>query len=365
MKIIYRYILVKLMSLTFLCLLFAITFYIFVDLLGRQLVQITEEGVPFMAVFYYYLGLLPTIFVQMLPLAVLIAILFTLGAMARSNEYTALLAGGYSIWEVVAPVVSFSLILVGIVFYVSEMVLPKAQSMANLIERVQFEREEPLSTFKIRHNLVRSAHGNRMYFFETYLPQEKALKGVTILIRRQDGFLAERIDAKRGQWEERQKVWNLIEGRHRHFDREGRIIKEEAFKRKTTRILQSPEELLVPEEIVPEEMSLNQLKQQIEKLKESGFDPTSLTVDYHLKFSVPFISLVVTLIGIPFVLRAKLSGLAFGFGVSIGIAVVYMGIMQIFTALGRGGSIPAFLAAWGANLFFFLIGMGLLYKSPS
>ena len=98
----------------------------------------------------------------------------------------------------------------------------------------------------------------------------------------------------------------------------------------------------------------------------SGASPkliTRLRVDLHQKISLPFISLVVILIGAGFALRVRQRGKAsalLGIGMSIVIGFIYYAFMASCIALGKSGSLPPFISAHLANILFGLIGIILI-----
>ncbi len=112
---------------------------------------------------------------------------------------------------------------------------------------------------------------------------------------------------------------------------------------------------------VPEQMSYKELKQYIQELDERDFDTVKFKVDLNYKVSFPLASLVMTLLGIPFAFSMGKRGTLVGIGLSIVIVIVYWGAISAFRPLGNINFLPPFLAAWGANLIFGLIGLYLLF----
>ena len=78
---------------------------------------------------------------------------------------------------------------------------------------------------------------------------------------------------------------------------------------------------------------------------------------------MPFISLIVILIGAPLAIRTERGNVMRGIGTSFVVVLLYYGINSICLALGKGGFIIPPLAAWFSNLFFALIGVYLILKT--
>ena len=76
------------------------------------------------------------------------------------------------------------------------------------------------------------------------------------------------------------------------------------------------------------------------------------------KLSFPFVTLIMTLLAVPFAVTIGRSGAMAGIGVAIGIAIVYWTTISVFAAMGAGGVMAPALAAWAPNLLF---GAGAFY----
>ena len=82
-------------------------------------------------------------------------------------------------------------------------------------------------------------------------------------------------------------------------------------------------------------MNFLQLDRYIEDLTQSGFEGTvKLQVRLYRKFSVPLFALMMAMIAIPFGFLVGNRGAMAGVGLSIGIAIGYLGIGQLFEKLG-------------------------------
>lgn len=99
-------------------------------------------------------------------------------------------------------------------------------------------------------------------------------------------------------------------------------------------------------------MSHGQLRDYTAQLRASGFDVSGQLVALERKLSFPFVTLVMTLIAVPFAVTTGRRGAMYGVGVGIVLAMTYWVAISIFAALGTGGLIGPALAAWAPNLLF-------------
>ena len=91
---------------------FVITFLLMIDVLFRYVDLFVSKGVPFFLA-TKVLGLsLGYTFALSIPMAVLIAILMSVGQMATDHEITAMKACGISLWAVLRPLL-FGAALIG------------------------------------------------------------------------------------------------------------------------------------------------------------------------------------------------------------------------------------------------------------
>ena len=99
-------------------------------------------------------------------------------------------------------------------------------------------------------------------------------------------------------------------------------------------------------------MTYDQLSRYITQLKASGFDAVPQMVQLRRKVAFPFVTLIMTLLAVPFAVSTGRRGALYGIGVGIVIAIVYWVALSVFGAFGTGGVLPPVLAAWAPNLLF-------------
>ena len=101
-----------------------------------------------------------------------------------------------------------------------------------------------------------------------------------------------------------------------------------------------------------ERMTYAQLKSYIEQLRTSGFHVVPYMVQLQRKVAFPFVTLIMTLLAVPFAVTTGRRGALYGVGVGIVLAIVYWTMMSVFGAVGAGGLISPVLAAWAPNILF-------------
>ena len=99
-------------------------------------------------------------------------------------------------------------------------------------------------------------------------------------------------------------------------------------------------------------MTYGELKRYIAQLRASGYHVVPYMVQLQRKVAFPFVTLIMTLLAVPFAVTTGRRGALYGIGVGIVLAIVYWTMLSVFGALGAGGLISPVLAAWAPNILF-------------
>ncbi|RME61935.1 MAG: LptF/LptG family permease, partial [Alphaproteobacteria bacterium] len=97
--------------------------FIVVDLIG-YLDKFLDRDVSKILIIKYYAYYLPYIVVLSLPVAMLLASLFSVGQMTRYNEIVAQLAAGISLFRILLPIFGLGLFISVVTLYVGERIVP-------------------------------------------------------------------------------------------------------------------------------------------------------------------------------------------------------------------------------------------------
>ena len=81
-------------------------------------------------------------------------------------------------------------------------------------------------------------------------------------------------------------------------------------------------------------------------------DVVPLRVQLERKLSFPFVTLILTLIAVPFAVTTGRHGALYGVGIGIVLAISYWVVISVFSAIGSAGLLAPILAAWAPNILF-------------
>jgi lipopolysaccharide export system permease protein len=107
-------------------------------------------------------------------------------------------------------------------------------------------------------------------------------------------------------------------------------------------------------------MSFSELRKFIKKLSRNGISTTQYLPDLYSKLAAPFIIVITGLLVLPFTLIPARSGsMALSSLAAIGIVFTYYAVDSFSISMGRAELLPAFLAAWSANIVMGIVALVL------
>jgi len=327
---------------------------IVVDLIG-EIGNFIDRNVSRTVMIKYYLYYIPYLLVLALPIAMLLASLFSMGQMAKYNELTAIKSVGVSLYRVLAPLLTLGLLMSLFAFFFGETVVPKTNRAKTAIQEQYLDPARTHIASKVTNIFMRDQL-NRLIFIGHYNSKEKVGHKVSIL-RKDDARFLERHDAQEMQWQD--STWVLLNGYRRSFSEDG-VEHAAAFDSLKEANIDFFPEQLAESQTDPQDMSYSELKRFTREVIRNGGDPASWRVDMNLKISVPFANFVMVLFGASLASNKKRSGVIVGIIISLIICFLYYGFIKFFQTLGYNSVLSPVVSAWLANIIFFVLGVVLL-----
>lgn len=360
MRILEKYIIKNLSSIFLSVLVIFLFLYVVVDIFSN-LDDMLKQHMTFNILINYYLTFLPTIFVQVSPFASLLATLYTLGGLNKDNEIIAMRSSGLSIWQIIKPILVFSIFISVLVFLVNEKIVPQTAQLNQNIKQNLSKGKKIIQEDTIK-NLAFFGTKNRLFFINKFYPKTNNLEGIIILEEDQHQNVLKKIVAQKGVWE--QNHWKFYKSITYGFDKNGEVEGEPTyFEEEIMTIPEKPQDFL---QLRPqtETMSISTLKKYLSKLTKSGAKTMirNLRVDLNQKIAFPFASFIITLVGIPFSLaiRQRKHAKLASFGICILISFFYYIIAAISITLGKIGVLPAVLSGWLSHIVFLGLALKLI-----
>jgi LPS export ABC transporter permease LptG len=296
----------------------------------------------------YALFKTPVFLYYVVPMSVLLASLVAIALLTKNSELVVMKACGVSLYRVSVPLVAGAIAAGAFLFVLEQKVLGPANRQAKALKHV-LDGGTP-DTFNVLNRRWVVGRDGTIYHYAYFNPQARLFTGLWVY-----EFDANMQRLTRRTFAEQAAYsgddWNLQRGWTRQFvDGEGEKTEFSSFA-STRRALEPPVHFST-EPPDPEFMSFTQLRAYTRQLAQSGFDVVKQQVALQRKISFPFVTIVMTLIAVPFAVTIGRAGAMAGIGVGIALALVYWTAIQLFAAMGAGGLLSPVLAAWAPNLLF-------------
>ncbi len=353
MKILDRYILRRFLLTLVFALVSFILIVVFVDMVGN-LGKFIDKDMPMLVIAEYYVLFIPYIVTLVLPIAMLLASMFSVGQMARYNELIAIRSTGIPLTRILRPVLVLSFLVSLAALGFGEKVAPRANQEKSNIEGQYLDPFQRRSGENLEHVFFQDSL-NRRIFIGRFTAREKTGQRVTIQTYR-GNTITERIDARQMAW--RDSMWVLRDGFRRSFTDSGE--QAVAFDKLVEPELDVTPERLFELQANPEDLSYSELKRFIRQVIRNGGDPRKWQVELYFKLSSPFASFILVLFGAPLASNKNRSGAIFGLIMSLAIYLLYFGLSRLVKTLGEVGALAPEIAGWLTNGAFLMAGFVLL-----
>jgi LPS export ABC transporter permease LptG len=318
----------------------------------------------------YYAHQLPHFILLCMPIGLLLAVLYCLSKMSRSNEIISMLTAGRGLLRILMPLFLASAVLAAICLGLNYRLAPQADALRETdLGRIQFgEAADYLSA--IRGHLMKDRMTDRVWFATSILANMDQLDSVHITQLSPGGQPVQRWYAQNATYDPRTRTWFLNHGREVRFDAEGNMEGTvddwtRKFDASGSRAIHDWSETpyrIASSRIDPEGLGVAELREYLAANADfpaAQLAPfrTSLLYRWALPFTCLAVVFIAAPLGIVFSRRAVLASVAG----SIFIFFGFLFCMFFFLALGKGDHVPPVVAAWTPNVLLIAIGIYLLY----
>ncbi len=294
----------------------------------------------------------PQFLYYIIAIAVLLSAIVTIGLLTKNSELIVMRACGISLYRTAVPLLLFAVMASALLFAFEERVLAFSNRRADYLNHL-IKGGSP-HTFDVVNRRWVAGRNGEIYHYQFFDPRRRELNGVSVFrFDPTTSALTERRYATQAVYAPRdagdEQPWVASGGWVRELA--GTLVKHyETFS--TTRLSFEAAEYFETEAPEPDRMNYVQLRAYIDELKSSGYNVAEHEVELHRKLAFPLVTLVMTLIAVPFAVTTGKRGALYGIGVGIVLALVYWTAISIFAAFGASGLMSPTLAAWAPNLLF-------------
>ncbi|HWC73403.1 MAG TPA: LptF/LptG family permease, partial [Gemmatimonadales bacterium] len=156
----------------------ALTFAMLVNQVAKQFGNFVGKGLPWGIIVEVFALSIPFIVAMTLPMAVLVAVLYTFSHLAADNEITAMKASGISVGRLLIPVVGGATLVTLIAFAWNDQILPRSNHALRTL-LVDIQRKKP--TFQLKEQVINEVVTKQFFLRAARIdPAANTLSDVTI-----------------------------------------------------------------------------------------------------------------------------------------------------------------------------------------
>jgi LPS export ABC transporter permease LptF len=348
----------------------AVVFLIFTAFELWKFAGTTQGGIVILLKYLFFL--LPFIYIQLAPSAVMIAILATYVIKSRQNELVTWTAAGQSVYRMLLPCVLAMLALGFINWEIQERIAPAANQAQDEL-RSQLRSRGMLANKSGKYWVANDA---RIYSFALGTPDGKTNNGsasdnvksgsgcqspcaVRDLTIYEFGSVGNKLQAV---YRSPNAIWDndrirfsadaskvvLTDGRSETIS-----VGNDEFGEESNPFAEMRKK--------PSQLNSVETRQQIDH-SESEVERRSFTVALEKKYATLILPFIISLFTAPFALSLSRKGKVITVGYAIGLWLLFMGVTSVFEQFGLNGMLPSGIAVWAPLVIFAMLGVYLLSK---
>jgi LPS export ABC transporter permease LptF/LPS export ABC transporter permease LptG len=313
----------------------------------------TINGLALLAKYLFYL--IPFIYIQLAPSALMIATLATFVIKSRQNEIVTWTSAGQSVYRLLFPCFILMILLGFVNWGIQEMVTPKTNKIQDEL-RAQIRgrgvtakkegefwvaSDQRIFSFEIEERENKSSHKVKNLSIYEFSDDQSKLQ----TIYRTTEAVWEKDKIKFSSESERQ-VWN-----------DGKVEITKVPNNEINEKLNPFSNLYEK----PSHLNTKEIKEQINK-SESETERKNFEVALEKKYTTMFLPFVITLFTAPFALSISRKGRVVTVGYTVGVWLLFMAVTNTFEQFGLNGYIASRFAVWSPLFLFSIIGAFLLSK---
>ena len=316
-----------------------------------------EGGARGLELWKYFLVTMPSFFTVVLPLALLVSLMFTLGKLHRANELTAMRAAGVGFGRLMAPVWIVGLGACALSWWLNATVVPwSVEESRALKEGLEFRRQAqtlpPDRIGAVNSVGFDNPGARRRWFFNRF--SQRTQRGYGVSVSQFDAGRREttRLEAAQAWFDAARRGWVFQDGRVLSFTAEtGELVASAPFKERFEEKFREDPKLMLLIDRRPIDLSFRELARLIDYFEvEHNPKGVPYAVRYFSLIADTLGSLIVIAIAIPFSVTGVRVNPAVGVSKSIGLFFLYYVLANIASSLATKQLLDPALAAWIPNV---------------
>ena len=356
--IIDRYIIRKFLSTFFFSIALIMAIAVVFDF-SEKIDDFLESKAPLnKVIFEYYLNFIPYFASLFSHLFTFISVIYFTSRMAYNTEFIAILSNGVSFNRILYPYFISAAIITLFAFTLNNYVIPHA-SVKKLAFEEQYYHKSP-RVYNER-NIHKQISPGIFIYLENYNTYNNSGRQFS-LEKFEKGELVSKLLSREVRWDSASHKWRIRDYVIRNYHGETQTIITGRSIDTTLNI--TPDEFRRRDNAV-EAMNLPELNQFIKRQRMQGASNLDeLLIEKHKRFSFPFSTFILTLIGVSVSSRKVKGGIGMQIGIGLLISFSYILFLQFSSQFAISGYFSPFVAAWIPNVLFAVIAVFLYRMAP-
>jgi len=364
MRLLDKYVLTKFLIPFIYCVFGFIAIWLVFDLSDNG-PDFIEGGVPVWTVIEFYSTQIPEIIVISLPVGALLALLYSLTQMSRSNELVAMLTAGVGLVRIVVPLMFVGLALTAISFYFNYEQAPHAQAIKKeMLEDIKRgkKKEEGLD-----NHLYRNRAKLRIWYADKLYIDSSRMKDVQVLQQDEQGNIVEKLYGKNVYFDhDGNGLWWFEGARRVTLDVEGNVIEDKIEDRVYIDDFDETPLRIASSALDADFLGVPELVDYLDY--NSDFPERRLApykTQLYYRYALPWVNLLAVFIAAPLGIVYSRRGILGGVATAIALFFLLVFTSSLFIAFGKGGQVSPLVAAWGPMVIFGAIALFLLWMKAT
>lgn len=319
-----------------------------------------------------YLAMLPHVYTQIMPAALLLAVLYSLTRMSRANELISMLGVGRSLAQVLRPIFLVTVLACVLGVAANYYWAPRAEGNREAIERAM--TEHAADSIMASAIMFRNDQTHRTWYVGTFpfslRSGRERMHGVQVREENADGTLARTILAPTASWSPR-IGWRFFDGKEMIYQN-GTVVEIRLFPARSDgqRVLEASEIKETPWSIISyalhaDYMGVPEIVSYLDAHPTAAADKLApFRTHFWQRFAQPWQAFALMLVAAPLGVAYSRRGSVGGIAASVFLFFIFMFVNNLFLNLGKGGHLAPWLTVWMPHLLFGSLGW-VLFQAKS
>ncbi|GFE69340.1 LptF/LptG family permease [Chroococcus sp. FPU101] len=332
--------------------------------------KVSDANLPILIAVEILLLKVPEFVSYALPVSVLLATLTTYGRLSNDSEIIAIRSCGTNLFRLIVPAFLLSLMVTGLTFICTELVVPSANYRATslLITSIKEEHEfrQTKDIFYPDYENIILPDGQTIRTLRSLFYAEqfngKEMKYLTIL-QWVEQRLGQIVISDSASWNALKNTWDFFDGTIYQIAPDASYSEAFPFEHQQLKFPRTVFDF-ASQGRNPYEMNIAQAQEYTKILKLSGDQKKVRLFKVRLqqKIAFPFVCIVFGIVGSAIGSGFEQIGRGTSFGLSVGIVFAYYVLGFMTGSMGIVGAISPFLSAWLPNILGLILGIVLVHE---